>query len=595
MITHLKQLRQNACDFLRGRVDVSLLCNALLLLCCYMLCRMLFLAVNHEEFQAVTVQGLKALLRGGVRFDWAAVCYTNALYLLLLLCPLHWKENLLWQQVLKGVFVVTNALCLLLCLLDVAFYAHVGRHLTASIFWAGTTDWAAIGWELFCHSYLLIPYAGMVWGLWKLYRMTAPVEYDSLRRYYLTGGAKVMVAVWVVVLSVRGLQGAPLSSTDAVAYTHAPAEASLVLNAPYTVCRTMKKRPYIAPTKRSDLLPSAVSPTPPLYPATGKPWEGRRANVVVIFLDGVGNGHSAFFGKTLDCTPFLDSLAKAGRTYEHTFGNGQTLTDAQVAVWASIPTMVESFFDSHAGMSELTTLPNLLKTRGYTAITQSKTNKRPTPCLRLLGFDHCRETLTGELPEPFVANVTLSASAQTVKTADDALRNFFANARKQPWYERTLFVVAGTGKGGEAFGETGDDVPLLFFHPSDKKMRGTTPGIAQHIDVMPTVLNYLGYNKAYIAFGRDLFRSASKQAFAIGCHDGTFHYRKGNLLLLSDGTNPIALYDFVHDPQLTQNLLHQRFPLKQQEMEAELNDFLCQYMTRMNENRLTVRREKTGN
>ena len=41
--------------------------------------------------------------RGGLLFDTSAILYTNALYIVLMLLPLHWKECTIYHQCCKWI------------------------------------------------------------------------------------------------------------------------------------------------------------------------------------------------------------------------------------------------------------------------------------------------------------------------------------------------------------------------------------------------------------------------------------------------------------------------------------------------------------
>ena len=68
----------------------AMLCNLVMAYVVYMLCRILYVAVNWEIFgEGFTNLSLLSLFRGSLLFDTSAILYTNALYALLMLLPLH--------------------------------------------------------------------------------------------------------------------------------------------------------------------------------------------------------------------------------------------------------------------------------------------------------------------------------------------------------------------------------------------------------------------------------------------------------------------------------------------------------------------------
>ena len=129
-------------------------------------------------------------------------------------------------------------------------------------------------------------------------------------------------------------------------------------------------------------------------------------------------------------------------------------------------------------------------------------------------------------------------------------------------------------------------VPIIFYYPGGD-LKGHIDAIAQQIDIMPTVLNYLGYDQPYVSFGCDLLTTPPAQTYAVNYVNGVYQYHKGKYLLQFDGEKSIAFYDFVSDRLLEHNLLDS-FPELQTSMEAELKAMIQQYMVRMNTDRLTV-------
>ena len=111
--------------------------------------------------------------------------------------------------------------------------------------------------------------------------------------------------------------------------------------------------------------------------------------------------------------------------------------------------------------------------------------------------------------------------------------------------------------------------------------------IAQQIDVLPTLMGMLGYDKPYIAFGCDLLHTPAVQTWAFNYNNGVYQYFKGDFLLQFDGQKTKALYRFKTDPLLKQNLAG-KLPIQSQ-LENELKSLIQQYMHRMTTNTLIMK------
>ena len=129
-------------------------------------------------------------------------------------------------------------------------------------------------------------------------------------------------------------------------------------------------------------------------------------------------------------------------------------------------------------------------------------------------------------------------------------------------------------------------MPFLLFYTPDGDLKGYRDAIAQQIDIMPTVLSYLGYDKPYVSFGCDLLNTPAEDTYAVNYNNGIYQYFKGDYILQFDGEKTVAVYAFKTDKLLKENLVGQ-VP-QQGAMELELKAIIQQYMERMNGDRMTV-------
>ena len=178
-----------------------------------------------------------------------------------------------------------------------------------------------------------------------------------------------------------------------------------------------------------------------------------------------------------------------------------------------------------------------------------------------------------------------------IRYTDNALRLFFSKAKTQPWYKNTLFVITSdhTNLSDHAYYQTdlgGFCSPIIFFAPSGDLQPGMRNAIAQQIDIMPTVLSYLGYDRHYVAFGCDLLTTKDEDTWAVNYLNGIYQYVKGDWLLQFDGHKAKALYRFRTDLLLKDNLLTKE-PEVTKDMERQVKAIIQSYMTRMVNNQLT--------
>ena len=351
--------------------------------------------------------------------------------------------------------------------------------------------------------------------------------------------------------------------------------------------------------------------------------------------------------------PFIDSLLQKSLSFEYSFANGRISMDAMPSILSGMPMMVESIFLTPASLNDVDGISSILDREGYsTAFFHGGHNismgfsayAHSIGYKQYYGLDeYCRSpkyggmddfdgkwaiwdepflqfTLDniGEMKQPFLATVFTASSHhpynvpeqyrdslkdegsqpihKCVRYTDMALRRFFERASHEPWYQNTIFVLVADHTNQSSHDVYKTDlglysIPIIFFTPDCSLVPSHDEAvIAQQTDITPTLLHLLGYNKPYLAFGKDLLGYDGDevlQSWAFNYNAGIYQLvRADGLLLQFDGTKTTAVYRFKTDPLLKENLVG-KLP-EQQEMELFLKALIQQYMSRMNENRLTV-------
>ena len=133
-----------------------------------------------------------------------------------------------------------------------------------------------------------------------------------------------------------------------------------------------------------------------------------------------------------------------------------------------------------------------------------------------------------------------------------------------PWYKNTLFVLSAdhTGITDDAYyiNRIGNySIPIIYYLPNSdlKKFDSTT---TQHIDIMPSVLDYLNYPDNYFAFGTSVFDTTAEH-FALNINNDVFQFIQNKYTLQFDGEKSNELCNYYTDSLLKENLI-----LKKQEI-----------------------------
>ena len=647
------------------------LLNMVLAYVVYEICRLVFLAVNWGMFSdTMTWSAFGEMLHGGWYFDTSAILYTNSLYALLMLFPIHYKERAWYQKMAKWVFLVCNGICIVANLTDCVYFKYTTRRTTATVFseFKNENNLGSIfGVEVINHWYLVLIGIALMAGLWYAYHMPkGEVPSEASRPYRLKPMLKyycmhlLCLAVFVP-FCVAGMRGGfttavrPITISNANQYVDRPLEAAIVLNTPFSIIRTIDKPAFVVPGYYTDQQLDAI------YSPIHTPSDSlvkRRKNVVVIIIESFGREYIGGFNKWLEggkykgYTPFTDSLMQHSATYLYSYCNGRKSIDGMPSILSSIPMFVEPFFLTPASMNDVSGLAGELKHEGYYSAffhgaengsmgfqafarttgfndyfgrTEYNADKRfggdkdfdGTWAIWDEPFMQFYATKMGEMKEPFMTALFTASSHhpyvipeeykkvfpeegivihKCIRYTDNALRKFFAKAKTMPWYKNTLFVITSdhTNLSDHEYYQTdlgGFCSPIIFFDPSGEFKPGMRDAIAQQIDIMPTVLSYLGNDRKYVGFGIDLLTTPAKDTWAVNYLNGIYQYVKGDYLLQWDGQKTKALYRFRTDLLLKQNVANKE-PKVREAMEREVKAVIQSYMERMTRNELVAGKQE---
>ncbi len=638
---------------------VAVLCNLFIAYVVYFVARVAYYFENYSIFsQGLHGKAIADAFAGGVAFDSSAIMYTCAIYIIMVLLPLHLKERGTYHKVCKWTFVIINSIALAMNLMDAVYFQYTSRRTTSTVFseFGNEGNLAGImGIEALKHWYFVLLAVVLIWLMWKLY-VTPRLEARKCRnwRYYV---AMVLSLVAMVPAVVGGMRGGlahsvrPITVSNANQYVDRPIDAALVLNTPFSILRTLGKNVFDDPHYFDDKAQLEAIYTPVHQPDSAAVFPPK--NVVVIIIESFGKEYVGAFNHDLDggsykgYTPFLDSLLTRSMSFKYSYANGRKSIDAMPSALSGIPMMIEPFFLTPASMNDLSGIARQLDDKGYyTAFFHGANNgsmgfqafARATGYQQYFGrtefnqdphfggdkdydgmwavwdepFLQFMASKINGFREPFLATVFTASSHhpfkvpeqleeqypeegpqpihKCVRYTDMALRRFFEEAAKQPWYSNTLFVITADHTNQTTHDVYQTDlglysIPIIFFAPDGSIAPGVRDDVVmQQASIMPTIMGILGYDKPYLAFGCDIVNTPASHTWAFNYNNGIYQYIKGDLMLQFDGEKTKAIYRFKTDPMLRNNLVG-KVP-EQQALERELKALIQQYMDRMNGNRL---------
>lgn len=604
------------------------------------LTRIIFLLYNLDSFSNILLTDWLA----GIWFDAATICLLYIPFSILCFFPYKWQLHPILKW-LKGIsFLVPTALIVALNLLDTAYYNFTLKRSTSDLFAivsAGNdvgqllTSFIADYWHLILFFILFL--IALIW----LYKKTGPERYET--NEFIHFGKQslylLLVAPLIVLVGRGGTILKPISPVEATLFTK-PENTALILNSAFTLMKSIgnddleEKHYFKEKELKSIFNPQHTSNPQGIFP--GKP------NIMIIMLESFGNEWVGKFNGGNSYTPFLDSLLEQSWYFEFGISNGKKSIEAVPTISASMPTLMDNpYISSGYSNNQLEGLPAILKKNGYsTAFYHGATNgsMRFNSFALQLGYQnyfgrfeynndaHFDKTwgildeyfnpwtakqLT-KMKEPFMANLfTLSSHhpyyvppnwrkkvkngphpiCKSIHYGDISLAKFFEQAKKEPWYSNTIFVLVAdhTPSTNSTFYSQRTQmyrIPIAFFDPMGRLPKKREMNLFQQADIMPTLIDLANIKTNYYSFGNSYFSDEPREGVAY--LEGVYSYFFYNRMLLFSNDKTRSLVDFTIPSKNPKNLMNKE-PAVRKMMEKRLKAIIQTYSHDLIHNQTSVR------
>ena len=465
--------------------------------------------------------------------------------------------------------------------------------------------------------------------------------------YYIRQTLLFLVSSFLSIIAIRGgFQLKPISIINAGNYVESQ-KVPLLINTPFAIIKTFGQKGVneLHYFKDNSSLETIYTPYHIAHFDPNSPF--KKYNVVILILESFSKEHFGILNPQMDggkykgYTPFLDSLIRESLCFDG-FANGKRSIEAIPAVVASMPSLMDMDYitSAYAG-DKINSIANLLKQKGYaTSFFHGGTNGTMNfdSYVKSAGFDQYYgrteydndtdfDGKWGIFDEPFLqffakklnntqqpflsALFTLSSHhpytipekyknkfpkgkltiQQSISYSDYSLRKFFQTASRMPWFDNTLFVITAdhTSEANDPYYQTSMgayEIPI-FFYKHNSTLKGFTHTIISQIDIMPSILGYLNFDKNYNAFGINAFDEKA-QHFSVTYLSSNYQLIKDNYLLIFNGKESTALYNIRTDTFLKTNLVDKELVIKNK-MEIFLKAIIQQYNNRLVNNGLIGR------
>jgi phosphoglycerol transferase MdoB-like AlkP superfamily enzyme len=620
----------------------------------YFIARILFYTYNYDILDVNSVTEFLQISYHGLVFDTTAILYVNGLFILLSILPFFINTKPKYQKGLFYLYFISNLFFYAFNFVDLIYYKYNFSRLTLAA-WDLVKNEESKGGMLFrflityWHAFLLFIVVSILWVF--LYQKVK-VKHNLVENAKIKYVAKSIFGVLVIAtLCIGGIRGdfkkstRPINLVDANRFVKKSQQADLVLNSTFSFLRTLgvqtfKKTDFNIP---EDVVNANFQPIK-LYDSNTP----TSPNIVLIITESMGREYIGAFNKNtkikdyVSYTPFIDSLATESLIFTNAYANGYKSIHGMSSILSGIPSFKDAFTSSPYAKQKIGSMVSCLKSKGYDT---SFFHGAPNGSMgflgfgNILGFDHYygmteygndadfdgswgiwdvpfmqfMNKTVSKKKAPFFSTIFTVTSHepyvvpnefknklpkgtnpmhQPVGYTDYAFKKFFEAAKKQPWFENTIFIITADHCNLVNYHEEYYNkimnrlaVPILFYSPK-YKLKGESNELAQHIDIFPTVMDIIGYNKPFRSWGRSLLdKKQGIQPFVINYNTGMYNFAKGNYVCAFDGKVAVGFYS-KEDKEQLHNLIGKRNK-EMNDIEMACKAFIQDYFNRIIDKKLS--------
>lgn len=527
----------------------------------YFILRTVFLLFNLNTLSDNSFGDVLYSYYIGLLFDSSAIAYSYSLFILLSILPFGFRSSKMYQRILLILFMVSSTIAIVLNSIDFEFSKFQGKRSGVELFSTVTDEGNDLSTYFVDFWYLGVIMLVFIWATYKFYPRSVHFKKSRL----LVDLSIFIVIAGMSFLGARGGLGLkPIKSFAAAKYV--PSElVQLTLNTPFNIISTIDGE-IIEPKNYLNEDEAIALSRPIKFFGTDS---FKQMNVIILIMESFGKEYIGHLGGENQSTPFLDSLSGSfgAITLNQFYTSGTKSIHAVPSILSGIPDWMNvPYTNSIYHTNNIENIGSLLESKGYYSsfFHGSKNgtmsfqnflsiggmnnyyglNEYPHPKRDFDGhwgiydepyLDYVRKEINN-MTRPFFASVfTLSSHhpyslpddksvmfseydnkiSRSVAYADYSLKMFFENAKKEDWFSNTLFVItadhSSKSERKKYLKYPGRfESPFLLFSP-DIASSPNTPEVvdytASHIDILPTIMDYLNYPDSIFCLGHSIFES----------------------------------------------------------------------------------------
>ena len=520
----------------------------------------------------------------GIRFDLSALVYINIPILILLLFPTKLRHNKDYIKFTNSLFYILNFIFIVFNNIDIEYYRFTQKRSTfdfIELILLGSDARNIIPQYLSDYWRITLFTAIQIWFLFKINNQYQ-FHNSSLKINIFKRILPFLIGTLIFIISARGgFQLKPIKPINAGEIGNSK-NTSLILNTPFTILHSLDENKLISYSYFDKSKLDSIYQTTHIFDK-----KDSKPNVIILIMESYSKEFIGFYNNGYGNTPFLDSLMNNSLVFTNAYANGLKSIEALPAITASIPSLMDDpFITSNYAQNSFESIASLLNKEDYytsfyhggykgTMGFYSYCKKAGfSDYFGLEEYDNINDfdnswgiydkpffkyfaenvNTKGEpffstffslsshppytLPNDYLKefdSVNKIGIRETILYSDFSMKNFFNNIENKTWFNNTIFIITADHTSAENFDNKYNNkigrytIPLIIYSP-DGSYKGINNNVVQQIDIMPTVLEIIGYNKPFFSFGKSIL---SEKNWAINYIQNEYCLIKDNSIILS--------------------------------------------------------------
>lgn len=566
--------------------------------------RFIFLLSNISQLNSIGFLEIVSSFFYALKLDFSTACYLMVFPFLILTLQLVVKAKWL-NGILKIYAMITILTCYVITFADINIYGEWSNKLNykALIYLQHPDEVlkSATNFQLFFFIIGIVVITFLAFMVYLKKVLRPPI--DQKKPMYWQSVLALVLGSGIIVIGLRGGLGEiPISQSSAY-YSKHQVLNDIAVNPEWNLIHSCvnfsslnKENPFIfmdenqAQKLFDELHEVAID-------SCEKVVKNDSINIVILLMESWSADLIESLGGRSGITPFFHELEKEGLLFTNFYSNGHRSQQGISAIFSGFPPIpITAITDNFEKYSKLNSLPKSLKSKQYHSsfyfggdlnygnlkaylmamqfdkIIDEEGFPKHLKRGKLSIFD--QETLPYHLanlpskPQPFFSviftasthspydepkiveqltwNVNKLAYLNSAKYTDFCLGAYFEQAKKEPWYDNTLFIIVAdhshvTYNNWDYYTKEYQHIPMMWLGGALKEeYKGTTNDkLCSHIDLPKTILNQLDISSEGWIWSKDIFNPYTQEFSMCETNQGMGWIRKNLFFYLNGFDNRV--------------------------------------------------------